>query len=112
MKKIEAIIRPSKLEDVKEALAEYGVKGMTVTQVMGCGKQKGRVNVYRGQEYTINLLPKVKLEIILRNSLVDEVVDLIVQTAKTGEVGDGKIFIYPVENAIRIRTGETGDEAL
>ncbi|MEW6064549.1 nitrogen regulatory protein P-II [Desulforamulus profundi] len=112
MKKIEAIIRPSKLEQVKQALDEYGIKGMTVTQVMGCGKQKGRVNVYRGQEYTINLLPKIKVEIILRDNRVDEVVELIIETARTGEVGDGKIFIYPVENAIRIRTGESGDEAL
>lgn len=112
MKKIEAIIRPSKLEQVKQALDEYGIKGMTVTQVMGCGKQKGRVNVYRGQEYTINLLPKIKIEIILQDNRVDEVVDLIIKTARTGEVGDGKIFIYPVENAIRIRTGESGDEAL
>lgn len=112
MKKIEAIIRSSKLEEVKQALNEYGIKGMTVTQVMGCGKQKGRVNVYRGQEYTINLLPKIKIEIILQDNRVDEVVDLIIKTARTGEVGDGKIFIYPVENAIRIRTGESGDEAL
>ncbi len=112
MKKIEVIIRPSKLEQVKQALDEYGIKGMTVTQVMGCGKQKGRVNVYRGQEYTINLLPKIKVEIILRDNRVDEVVELIIETARTGEVGDGKIFIYPVENAIRIRTGESGDEAL
>lgn len=112
MKKIEAIIRPSKLEEVKQALDEYGIKGMTVTQVMGCGKQKGRVNVYRGQEYTINLLPKIKIEIILRDNRVDEVVDLIIKTARTGEVGDGKIFIYPVDNAIRIRTGESSDEAL
>ncbi|MCL5781302.1 MAG: P-II family nitrogen regulator [Firmicutes bacterium] len=112
MKKIEVIIRPSKLEQVKQALDEYGIKGMTVTQVMGCGKQKGRVNVYRGQEYTINLLPKIKIEIILQDNRVDEVVDLIIKTARTGEVGDGKIFIYPVENAIRIRTGESGDEAL
>ncbi len=112
MKKIEAVIRPSKLEEVKEALNEYGIQGMTVTQVMGCGKQKGRVNVYRGQEYTINLLPKIKIEIILRDNRVDEVIDLISKTARTGEVGDGKIFVYPVENAVRIRTGESGDEAV
>lgn len=112
MKKIEAIIRPSKLEEVKEALSEYGIKGMTVTQVMGCGKQKGRVNVYRGQEYTINLLPKIKMEIIIKDARVEEVVDLIIKTARTGEVGDGKIFIYPLDNAVRIRTGESGDDAL
>lgn len=112
MKKLEVIIRPSKLEEVKECLNQLGIKGMTVSQVMGCGKQKGQVNVYRGQEYTINLLPKVKVEVILPSYRVEEVVDLIIKTARTGEVGDGKIFIYPVENAIRIRTGESGDEAL
>ncbi|ABO51367.1 nitrogen regulatory protein P-II [Desulforamulus reducens MI-1] len=112
MKKIEAIIRPSKLEEIKKVLDKYGIKGMTVSQVMGCGNQKGRVNVYRGQEYTINLLPKIKVEIILTDLRVEEVVDQIVRTARTGEVGDGKIFIYPVENAIRIRTGDSGSEAL
>ena len=112
MQKIEAVIRSSKLEEVKEALNEYGIQGMTVSQVMGCGKQKGRVSVYRGQEYTINLLPKIKLEIVLRDHRVDEVVELIAKVARTGEVGDGKIFIYPVTNAIRIRTGESGNEAL
>ncbi|AEG59065.1 P-II family nitrogen regulator [Desulforamulus ruminis] len=112
MQKIEAVIRSSKLEEVKEALNEYGIQGMTVSQVMGCGKQKGRVSVYRGQEYTINLLPKIKLEIVLRDHQVDEVVELIAKVARTGEVGDGKIFIYPVANAIRIRTGESGNEAL
>lgn len=112
MKRIEAIIRPSKLEDVKEALNEYGIHGMTVTQVVGCGKQKGRVSVYRGQEYTINLLPKIKVEIAIRDSRVDEVVDVITKAARTGEVGDGKIFVTSLDNAIRIRTGESGDEAL
>ncbi|MTI79929.1 MAG: P-II family nitrogen regulator [Firmicutes bacterium] len=112
MKKIEAIIRPSTFDEVKEALGEYGIHGMTVSQVMGCGMQKGRVSVYRGQKYTINLLSKVKIEIILQDYQVDEVVNLITKSALTGEVGDGKIFIYPVENSIRIRTGETGDEAI
>lgn len=112
MKKIDAIIRPSKLEEVKEALSQYGIQGMTVTQVMGCGKQKGRVNVYRGQEYTINLLPKIKMEIVLADNQVDEVVDLITKFARTGEVGDGKIFVYPVDNAVRIRTGAAGSDAL
>lgn len=112
MKKIEVIVRPSKLEEVKEALNEYGIQGMTVTQVMGCGKQKGRINVYRGQEYTINLLPKIKMEIVLADEQVDEVVAIITKTARTGEVGDGKIFVYPVENAVRIRTGVSGNDAL
>lgn len=112
MKKIEAVIRPEKLEDVKDALGKYGIKGMTVTQVVGCGLQKGRTEVYRGTEYSINLLPKIKIEIVIKDHSVEDVVDIISKTAQTGAVGDGKIFIYPVENAIRIRTGESGDEAL
>jgi len=112
VKKIEAVIRPEKLEDVKDALGKYGIKGMTVTQVVGCGLQKGRTEVYRGTEYSINLLPKIKIEIVIKDHRVEDVVDIISKTAQTGAIGDGKIFIYPVENAIRIRTGESGDEAL
>lgn len=112
MKKIECILRPGKLEDVKDALNKFGVQGMTVMQVMGCGLQKGRKEVYRGTELTINLLPKVKLEIIVKNSVVDDVVNLIRKTAVTGEIGDGKIFVSTVDNAIRIRTGEAGEAAI
>lgn len=112
MKKIEAIIRPEKLEEVKDALGKYGIKGMTVSQVVGCGLQKGRVGVYRGHEYSINLLPKLKIEIVLKDHRVQDVVDIISSNARTEAIGDGKIFIYPVENAIRIRTGESGDDAL
>jgi len=112
MKKIEAIIRPEKLEKVKDALGRFGIHGMTVSQVMGCGLQKGRVNVYRGHEYSINLLPKVKMEIVVREQWVEEVVRIISGAARTGEIGDGKIFVYPVENVMRIRTGEKGDDAL
>lgn len=112
MKKIEAVIRPEKLEEVKDALGKYGIKGMTVSQVVGCGLQKGRVGVYRGHEYSINLLPKLKIEIVLKDHRVQDVVGIISETAQTGAIGDGKIFIYPVENAVRIRTGESGDDAL
>jgi nitrogen regulatory protein P-II 1 len=112
MKKIECILRPGKLEEVKEALNQSGVHGMTVMQVMGCGLQKGRKEVYRGTELTINLLPKVKIENIVKDSQVEEVIALIRQSALTGQIGDGKIFVSSVENAVRIRTGETGDSAL
>ena len=112
MKKIEAIIRPSKLEEVKDGLGKCGVFGMTVSQVLGCGLQKGRTGVYRGHEYSINLLPKVRLEIIVMDDMLDKVIDVITKAARTGEVGDGKIFVLPVENALRIRTGDTGDNAL
>lgn len=112
MRKIEAIIRPGKLEAVKNALDRHGIRGMTVSQVMGCGLQRGRTEVYRGHEYTINLLPKVKIEVVLPEEQVEEVVRVIAEAARTGEIGDGKIFVYPVENAIRIRTGETGDAAV
>jgi nitrogen regulatory protein P-II 1 len=112
MKKIEAIIRPAKLEEVKEALERFGIYGMTVSQVLGCGMQKGRTGIYRGHEYSINLLPKVKLEIVVQDRWVDGVMDTISRVARTGEVGDGKIFVYHVENALRVRTGETGDDAL
>ncbi|OAT87137.1 P-II family nitrogen regulator [Desulfotomaculum copahuensis] len=112
MTKIECILRPGKLEDVKDALGKFGVHGMTVSQVIGCGLQKGRTEVYRGTEYSINLLPKIKVEIVIADRLVDEVVKLITTAARTGEIGDGKIFICPVENAVRIRTGETGESAI
>lgn len=112
MKKIECIIRPSKLEEVKEALGELGIHGLTITNVVGCGQQKGKTEFYRGSKYTINLLPKVKLEIVSPEEKADRVVEVIIENAKTGEIGDGKIFILPVDNAIRIRTGETGEGAI
>ncbi|WP_418791381.1 P-II family nitrogen regulator [Phosphitispora sp. TUW77] len=112
MKKIEAVIRPSKLDDIKEALGKFGIHGMTVTEVIGCGLQKGKKEVYRGTEYTIDLLPKIKVEVVIRDKWVDEVVRIIINIARTGEIGDGKIFVYPVENAVRIRTGEGGEEAI
>lgn len=112
MKKVEAIIRPERLEAVKDALGKFGVHGMTVSQVMGCGTQKGRTEVYRGHEYSINLLPKVKIEIVLRDQEVDKVIAVIAEAARTGQVGDGKIFVYPAENAVRVRTGEEGDSAI
>lgn len=112
MTKIECILRPGKLENVKDALNEYGIHGMTVTQVIGCGLQKGRTEVYRGTEYSINLLPKIKLEMVIPDTNVSDVIKIISDTARTGEIGDGKIFTYRVDNAIRIRTGETGEEAI
>lgn len=112
MIKIEAIVRPGVLEEIKDGLSKFGIHGMTVSQVMGCGLQKGRKEVYRGTEYSINLLPKVKIEIVLTDKDVDAVVDVITKAARTGEIGDGKIFITKIENAIRIRTGEKGDAAL
>ncbi len=112
MKKIEAIIRPFRIDDVREALAEIGVKGMTLTEVKGYGRQKGHTELSRGSEYQIDFLPKLKLEVVVPDEQVDKVVDTIVKAAKTGQVGDGKIFIYPVEDAVRVRTGESGEEAL
>lgn len=112
MKKIEAIIRPFRLDDVREALGEIGVKGMTLTEVKGYGRQKGHTELYRGSEYQIDFLPKVKLEVVVAAGMVDKVVDTIVRAAKTGQVGDGKIFVYPVEDVIRVRTGESGEDAL
>lgn len=112
MKKIEAIIRASKLEEVKDALERFGIYGMTVSQVLGCGLQKGRTGLYRGHEYSINLLPKIKLEIVIRDRWVEDVVRIISEAARTGEVGDGKIFVYPVEDALRVRTGESGEDAI
>ncbi len=112
MKKIEAIIKPFKLEDVKEALSGLGVEGMTVSEVKGFGRQKGHTEIYRGSEYTVDFLPKIKLEIVLADSMVTSAVDAIVKAAKTGKIGDGKVFVTPIENAIRIRTEETGEAAV
>ncbi len=112
MKKIEAIIRPFKIDDVREALAEVGVRGITLTEVKGYGRQKGHTEVYRGSEYQIDFLPKLKLEIVVADHLVDNVIDTIVKTARTGQVGDGKIFVYDVVEAVRIRTEEAGEDAL
>ena len=112
MKKIEAIIKPFKLDEVKEALQEVGVQGMTVTEVKGFGRQKGHTELYRGAEYVVDFLPKVKIEVVLDDSLVDRAVEAIQNAAKTGRIGDGKIFVYPLEEAIRIRTGERGADAL
>ena len=112
MKKIEAIIKPFKLDEVKEALQEVGLKGMTVTEVKGFGRQKGHTELYRGAEYVVDFLPKVKIEIVLDDSLVDRAVEAIQHAAKTGRIGDGKIFIYAVEDVVRIRTGERGADAL
>lgn len=112
MIKLEAIIRPSKLDDVKGALDEIGVKGITVISVMGAGKQRGRTQYYRGQEYVVNLLDKTKLEIVVADDAVEGVIEAIVKAAYTGEIGDGKIFLSKVEDCVRIRTGERGDIAL
>jgi nitrogen regulatory protein P-II 1 len=112
VKKVECIIKPFKLEDVKEALADIGITGMTVSEVKGFGRQKGHTELYRGSEYTVDFLPKVKLEIIVKDEDVDRVVESIATAARTGRIGDGKIFIYPLEKIIRIRTGETDAEAI
>jgi len=112
MKKIEAIIKPFKLDEVKEALAEVGIERMTVTEVKGFGRQKGHTEIYRGSEYTVDFLPKVKLEILLTDAQCEAALTAIIESAKTGKIGDGKIFVLPVMEAIRIRTGETGDLAI
>lgn len=112
MKKLEFIVRPSKFEAVKEALSNYGIKGLTVTNVTGCGLQGGRTEYYRGSEYVVNLLPKVKVETVVSDDKVEDVAKIVQETAATGQIGDGKIFICPVDDAIRIRTGERGEEAL
>jgi len=112
MKKIEAIIKPFKLEDVKDALAEIGVEGMTVSEVKGFGRQKGHTEIYRGSEYTVDFLPKIKIDVVLADAQVDAAVAAIVKAAKTGKIGDGKVFVSAIENAIRIRTEETGDQAV
>ena len=112
MKKVEAIIRPGKLEEIKEALNKYNVNGLTISQVMGCGLQKGRKEYFRGNEVTMNLLPKIKIETVIRDDQLEEVIGIISKEARTGEVGDGKIFIYDVADALRIRTGERGNAAI
>src|ERR1035437_58337 len=112
MKKIEAIIKPFKLEEVKEALAGIGVAGMTVSEVKGFGRQKGHTEIYLGSEYTVDFLPKIKIELVIADALVDAAVDAIVKAAKTGKIGDGKVFVSPIENAIRIRTDEIGEKAV
>ena len=112
MKKIEAIIKPFKLNEVKAALHEIGVQGMTVTEVKGFGRQKGHTEIYRGSEYTVDFLPKVKIDTVLPDHLVAPAVDAIIKAAKTGKIGDGKVFVYPVEEACRIRTDERGDNAV
>lgn len=112
MKKIEAIIKPFKLSDVKQALHDSGVQGMTVSEVKGFGRQKGHTEIYRGSEYTVDFLPKVKLEIVLPDSQVNAAVEAIIKSAHTGKIGDGKVFVLPVENAFRIRTEEEGDSAV
>ncbi len=112
MKKIEAIIKPFKLEDVKEAISALGVEGMTVSEVKGFGRQKGHTEIYRGSEYTVDFLPKLKLEIVVEDSEADDVVGAIVKAAKTGKIGDGKVFVSPIDEAIRIRTEEKGANAV
>jgi nitrogen regulatory protein P-II 1 len=112
MKKIDAIIKPFKLEDVKEALATVGVEGLTVTEVKGFGRQKGHTEIYRGSEYTVDFLPKIKLEVVLEEDQVDAAVEAIVNNAKTDKIGDGKVFISSIDSVMRIRTGETGPDAI
>ncbi|MGB0444464.1 MAG: P-II family nitrogen regulator [Porticoccaceae bacterium] len=109
---VSATIKPFKLDDVREALSEVGVQGITVTEVKGFGRQKGHTELYRGAEYVVDFLPKVKLEVVVADEILDAVIEAIEKAAKTGKIGDGKIFVYKVEQALRIRTGETGDEAL
>jgi nitrogen regulatory protein P-II 1 len=112
MKKIEAIIKPFKLDEVKEALQEAGIQGLSVTEVKGFGRQKGHTELYRGAEYVVDFLPKVKIEVVLADDMVDAAIKAIITAARTDKIGDGKIFVYPVEQAIRIRTGESGDDAI
>jgi nitrogen regulatory protein P-II 2 len=112
MKLVSAIIKPFKLDDVREALSEIGVQGVTVTEVKGFGRQKGHTELYRGAEYVVDFLPKVKIEVAVDDGLVDQVIEAITKVARTGKIGDGKIFVFDLEQAVRIRTGETGPEAL
>jgi nitrogen regulatory protein PII len=112
MKKVEAIIKPFKLEEVKDSLGEIGIEGMTVSEVKGFGRQKGHTEIYRGSEYTVDFLPKIKLELVLADSQVEAAVAAIVKSAKTGKIGDGKIFVLPVDEAVRIRTEEKGEQAV
>ena len=112
MKKIEAIIKPFKLDEVREALTALGCNGLTVTEVKGFGRQKGHTELYRGAEYTVDFLPKVKVEVIVADDLLEKVIDAVIKAAHTGKIGDGKIFVMPVEQVVRIRTGETGNDAI
>ena len=112
MKKIEAMIKPFKLDDVRESLSDIGISGMTITEVRGFGRQKGHTELYRGAEYMVDFLPTVKLEVVVPDELVDQCIESIIETAQTGKIGDGKIFVYNVERAIRIRTGEENEEAI
>ena len=112
MKKVEAIIKPFKLDEVKEALSKIGIYGMTVTEVKGFGRQKGHVEVYRGTEYEVNFIPKIKIEVVVPDAIINKVIETILEKAKTGSIGDGKIFIFSPEDVIRIRTGERGEEAI
>ena len=112
MKKIEAVIKPFKLDEVREALSELGVSGLTVTEVKGFGRQKGHTELYRGAEYVVDFLPKVKVDVVVGDALVDKAIDAIVKAARTGKIGDGKIFVFDVPQVVRIRTGETGEEAV
>ncbi|MDX2205486.1 MAG: P-II family nitrogen regulator [Hyphomicrobiaceae bacterium] len=112
MKLVTAIIKPFKLEDVRSALMDLGLQGLTVTEVKGYGRQKGHTEIYRGAEYAVNFLPKIKVEVVVPSSAADKVVEAIVRTARTGQIGDGKIFVTPVEHAVRVRTGETDDSAI
>lgn len=112
MKKIEAIIKPFKLEDVKDALSNHGIKGMTISEVMGFGRQKGHKEIYRGTEYAVDFLPKIKMEIVVSDGQLTEVIEIIREKANTGKIGDGKIFILPVDDVVRIRTGEKGECAI
>ncbi|MFV0416939.1 MAG: P-II family nitrogen regulator [Chthoniobacterales bacterium] len=112
MKKIEAIIKPFKLEEVKDALADIGIEGMTVSEVKGFGRQKGHTEIYRGSEYTVDFLPKIKIEVVIPNEVLEQATTAIIKGAKTGKIGDGKVFISNIEEAIRIRTDETGDKAI
>jgi len=112
MKMINAIIKPFKLDDVREALSEIGVQGITVTEVKGFGRQKGHTELYRGAEYVVDFLPKLKVEVVVKDSAVEQTIETITKAANTGKIGDGKIFVYSLEQAIRIRTGETGDDAI
>jgi len=112
MKQVTAIIKPFKLDEVREALAQVGVNGLTVTEVKGFGRQKGHTELYRGAEYVVDLLPKIRIELVIADELVDQAVEAIIRVARTGKIGDGKIFVTPVEQVIRIRTGETGEAAV
>ena len=112
MKMINAIIKPFKLDDVREALSEIGVQGITVTEVKGFGRQKGHTELYRGAEYVVDFLPKLKIEVVVKDSALEQTIETIAKAANTGKIGDGKIFVYDIEQAIRIRTGETGDDAI